>query len=73
MAHSVRPKVLLFDLGGVLVDNVAFDRLPELLPEPIERGALVDRRIDSPSVRRGTWRLPAKPGCWLFTRSVSRP
>jgi len=31
-----RPEVLLFDLGGVLLENVMFDELPALLPKPVE-------------------------------------
>ena len=31
----MQPAVLLFDLGGVLVDNVGFERFNELLPTPI--------------------------------------
>jgi putative hydrolase of the HAD superfamily len=46
-----RPEVLLFDLGGVLVDNVTFDELPALLPEPIEDGELRRRWLFSPAVR----------------------
>ena len=46
-----RPEVLLFDLGGVLVDNVMFDELPALLPEPVEEGELRKRWLYSPSVQ----------------------
>jgi putative hydrolase of the HAD superfamily len=42
---------LLFDLGGVLVDNVMFDELPALLPEPVEDGELRRRWLFSPSVQ----------------------
>jgi HAD superfamily hydrolase (TIGR01509 family) len=46
-----RPEVLLFDLGGVLVDNVMFDELPALLPQPIADGELRRRWLFSPSVQ----------------------
>jgi putative hydrolase of the HAD superfamily len=46
------PKVLLFDLGGVLVDNVTFEELPKLLERPEPRPALFDRWLASESVRR---------------------
>jgi len=49
--RSARPTVLLFDLGGVLVDNVTFDELPRLLPSPISDGELRRRWLFSPSVQ----------------------
>ena len=45
-------RVLLFDLGGVLIDNVTFEELPCLLPAPMERAALQDRWLHSPAVQR---------------------
>ena len=31
----MHPSVLLFDLGGVLIENVGFERFNALLPSPI--------------------------------------
>ena len=45
------PSVLLFDLGGVLIENTTFQELPTLLRQPMAAGALVDRWLDSPAVR----------------------
>lgn len=42
---------LLFDLGGVLIRNAAFDRLNALLPAPMELEALKTRLLKSPSYR----------------------
>lgn len=42
---------LLFDLGGVLIRNAAFDRLNALLPVPMELDALKTRLLKSPSYR----------------------
>ena len=42
---------LLFDLGGVLVRNVGFDRLNALLPAPLEAEALKAKLLRSPSFR----------------------
>jgi putative hydrolase of the HAD superfamily len=47
----VKPEVLLFDLGGVLIDNVMFDELPRLLPEAIADSELRRRWLFSPSVQ----------------------
>ena len=44
-------RVLLFDLGGVLIDNVTFEELPLLLSAPMERAALQDRWLHSPAVQ----------------------
>ena len=53
MAAAVtRPSVLVFDLGGVLVDTSGFDRLNELLGTPIALSALKDAWLVSPAVRR---------------------
>jgi len=46
-----RPTLLLFDLGGVLVENVVFERLAPLLPAPAPRAALQDRWLASAAVR----------------------
>ena len=46
---SHRPDILLFDLGGVLVENVIFDELPKLLPISIEDDELRSRWLFSPS------------------------
>jgi hypothetical protein len=42
---------LLFDLGGVLVRNVGFERLNSLLPAPLEAEALKAKLLSSPSFR----------------------
>lgn len=47
-----RSSVLLFDLGGVLVETSGFDRLNELLAKPIDLRALKDMWLASPAVRR---------------------
>ena len=44
--------VLLFDLGGVLIDNVTFEALPALLPAPMARTAMQKRWLNSPAVQR---------------------
>jgi putative hydrolase of the HAD superfamily len=46
------PSVLLFDLGGVLVDNAIFEDLPDLLPTPLPKGDLHELWLSSPAVRR---------------------
>ena len=46
-----KPAVLLFDLGGVLVENVGFDRLNALLPAPLPTEELKTRWLASPAVR----------------------
>jgi putative hydrolase of the HAD superfamily len=46
-----KPSLLLFDLGGVLTENAGFTQLDSLLPQPIERQALKQRWLLSPSVR----------------------
>ena len=47
-----RPKVLLFDLGGVLVENVGFERLNALLPTSLPTEDLKTRWLASAAVRR---------------------
>jgi glucose-1-phosphatase len=46
-----RPAVLLFDLGGVLVENVGFERLNALLPRPLPLEELKTRWLASSAVR----------------------
>lgn len=46
-----RPAVLLFDLGGVLVENVGFERLNALLPMSLSLEELKTRWLASTSVR----------------------
>ena len=46
------PALLLFDLGGVLVDNTGFERLGSLLPAPTDAPTIKERWLASPSVRR---------------------
>ncbi|MGZ8927651.1 MAG: HAD family hydrolase [Methylobacter sp.] len=47
-----RPSLLLFDLGGVLIESAVFERLNGYLPEPLEHIAIKERWLMSPSVRR---------------------
>jgi len=47
-----RPSVLLFDLGGVLVDTSGFSRLNELLAEPKDLIVLKEMWLASPAVRQ---------------------
>lgn len=77
----MQPAVLLFDLGGVLVDNVGFERFNELLPTPIPIEDLKAKWLSSPTVRAfeaghstsdhfarnvvSEWRLPLGPGEFL--------
>lgn len=44
--------LLLFDLGGVLIENSTFERLNRLLPEPLEADAMRSRWLHSSAVRR---------------------
>lgn len=44
--------VLLFDLGGVLMDFAGFDELRGLLPGSLRRSEVRDRWIHSPAVQR---------------------
>jgi putative hydrolase of the HAD superfamily len=46
------PCVLLFDIGGVLVENATFQELARLLPPPVDISALPDRWLDSAAVQR---------------------
>jgi glucose-1-phosphatase len=47
----VRPSTIIFDLGGVLVENVTLSALGALLPEPIDDEELRGRWLASCSVR----------------------
>ena len=42
---------MLFDLGGVLIENRGFERLDALLPRPIGLEALKSRWLEAPAVR----------------------
>lgn len=44
-------KTLLFDLGGVVLQNSTFERLNALLPEPMQMPALKQRWLSSAAVR----------------------
>ena len=46
-----RPPTIIFDLGGVLVENVTFSALSELLPMPMQCEDLRRRWLASESVR----------------------
>jgi glucose-1-phosphatase len=46
-----RPSVLLFDLGGVLVEIAAFDALKSMLGETLDDDAITERWLRSPAVR----------------------
>jgi glucose-1-phosphatase len=45
------PRLLLFDLGGVVLENATFERLNVLLPEPADVASLKTRWLRSPAVR----------------------
>lgn len=45
------PSVLMFDLGGVLIDTSGFRRVNELLAQPMEFSFLKDTWLASPAVR----------------------
>lgn len=45
-----KPKVLLFDLGGVLVDFIGLDEVRPLLPEPLNDDEMRSRWLRSESV-----------------------
>lgn len=47
-----RPAVLLFDMGGVLVENAHFEDLPKLVPGPLPEGDIYDQWLNSTSVQR---------------------
>ena len=52
MATAAAFDVLLFDLGGVLIDFAGFDELSHLLPGGVSRDEIRERWISSPSVQR---------------------
>ncbi|MCU0258190.1 MAG: HAD-IA family hydrolase [Solirubrobacteraceae bacterium] len=52
MARDSRIDVLLFDLGGVLVDFAGFEELSRMLPGRPDRARVRSRWIGSPSVQR---------------------
>ena len=45
------PTLLLFDLGGVLLENTAFDALTQLSSSPLGLGDFKERWLSSPAVR----------------------
>lgn len=47
-----KPKLLLFDLGGVLIENAVFDCLRKLLAAPVSDNVLRQRWLNSSAVRR---------------------
>ncbi len=77
----MQPTVLLFDLGGVLVENVGFERFNALLPSPIPSEELKTQWLASSSVRSfetgkcppeifarnvvSDWQLPLSPSAFL--------
>jgi len=67
MAGCTDFDVLLFDLGGVLVDFAGFDEIARLLPGDADRAAVRRRWIASPFVRRFE-RAEISPG--VFARGV---
>lgn len=48
----VKPKVLLFDLGGVLVEFVGLQEAPKLLPGAMDSRALRQKWVTSPALER---------------------
>ena len=52
MASTSAFDVLLFDLGGVLIDFAGFDELGHLLPGGVRREEVRERWISSPSVQQ---------------------
>src|SRR5262245_39026142 len=80
-AAMTRPAVLLFDLGGVLVENVGFDRFNALLPAQMPLEELKTRWLASPAARDfesgacsapefaravvDEWQLPLRPDVFL--------
>jgi glucose-1-phosphatase len=74
-------QVILFDLGGVLVESIGRDRLAALLPYPLDRDQIMERWLHSPVVKqfeRGRisaeafarqfieeWRLPLDPAAFI--------
>jgi HAD superfamily hydrolase (TIGR01509 family) len=76
-----RPKLLLFDIGGVLVENVCFERLSELLPSHMSNAEMKSKWLASPVVREfelgltspeifagkliDEWRIPLEASAFL--------
>ena len=52
MGNASSIDVLLFDLGGVLIDFAGFDELRHLLPGGVSRDEVRERWISSPFVQR---------------------
>ena len=52
MENALSIDVLLFDLGGVLIDFAGFDELSHLLPGGVSRDEVRERWISSPFVQR---------------------
>jgi len=46
------PDLLLFDLGGVLIESAVFEQLNRLLDQPLETESIKARWLSSPSVRQ---------------------
>ena len=46
------PSLLLFDLGGVLIDTSGFDNLNRMMPRTLDSAHIKKRWLGSPSVRR---------------------
>jgi len=46
------PALLLFDLGGVLIENATFERMNSLLPQPLDGVSFKERWLCSSAVRR---------------------
>ena len=46
------PSLLLFDLGGVLIDTSGFANLNRVMPRPLDSTAIKERWLGSPSVRQ---------------------
>ena len=47
----MRPDVLLFDLGGVLIENAGLDELRRICPDSLDESEIRARWLASPSVR----------------------
>lgn len=78
---AARPSVLLFDLGGVLVEVATFDALKELLGEALSDDEVRERWLRSAAVRSfelgrvspaafamqfvAEWRVPLAPAAFL--------
>jgi len=47
-----KPALLLFDLGGVLIENATCERLNCLLPQPLDDAIVKERWLHSSAIRR---------------------